>query len=96
MLYEVITKKLGSRIFVDVARILALAAGSTAVNSFDRLREAGPASSMQPREIAAAGKALSALLGLRLEQQMSAAGSHGEADFVITSYSIHYTKLYDS
>ncbi len=74
-------KKLGSRIFVDVARILALAAGSTTVNSFDRLREAGPATSMQPREIAAAGKALSALLGLRLEHQMLAAGSHDEANF---------------
>lgn len=74
-------KKLGSRIFVDVARIFALAAGSLAVNSFDRLRQAGQAASMQPKEIAAADKALSCLLGLRLEQQMQAAAGDREAAF---------------
>jgi CBS domain-containing protein len=41
-------KKLGSRIFVDVARILALASGVPAVNTFERLRDAGPLAGMQP------------------------------------------------
>ena len=74
-------KKLGSRIFVDVARILALAAGNTAVNSFERLREAGVAGSMQPKEIAAAAKALSSLLGLRLERQATASAGLGDSAF---------------
>lgn len=74
-------KKLGSRIFVDVARILALAAGNTAVNSFERLREAGAAGSMQPKEIAAAAKALSSLLGLRLERQATASAGPGDSAF---------------
>jgi len=67
-------KKLGSRIFVDVARILALAGATPSVNSFARLREAGPAAGMQPREIAAAQAALSHLLRLRLEVQASGDG----------------------
>lgn len=74
-------KKLGSRIFVDVARILALAAGSPAVNSFERLRQAGAAGSMQPKEVAAATKALSSLLGLRLERQAMASAEPGDSAF---------------
>jgi CBS domain-containing protein len=66
-------KKFGSRIFVDVARILALAAATPSVNTFARLREAGPAAGMQPREIAAAQAALSQLLRLRLEVQANRA-----------------------
>jgi CBS domain-containing protein len=62
-------KKFGSRIFVDVARILALAVATPLVNTFARLREAGPAAGMQPREIAAAQAALSQLLRLRIELQ---------------------------
>lgn len=70
-------KKFGSRIFVDVARILALAVATPSVNTFARLREAGPAAGMQPREIAAAQAALSHLLRLRLELQASR-GNGGE------------------
>lgn len=66
-------KKFGSRIFVDVARILALAVATPSVNTFARLREAGPAAGMQPREIAAAQAALSHLLRLRLDFQASQA-----------------------
>lgn len=62
-------KKFGSRIFVDVARILALAAATPSVNSFLRLTEAGPAAGMLPREVAAAQAALSHLLRFRLETQ---------------------------
>ena len=40
-------KKYGSRIFVDAARIFALAGGSRAVNTTERLKEAGQASGMQ-------------------------------------------------
>ncbi len=74
-------KKFGSRIFVDVARILALAVATPAVNSFARLREAGPAAGMQPREIAAAQAALSHLLRLRLELQADTAGGGEPAAF---------------
>lgn len=62
-------KKFGSRIFVDVARILALATATPSVNSFARLREAGAAAGMHPREIAATQAGLSHLLRLRLELQ---------------------------
>lgn len=69
-------KKLGSRIFVDVARILALAAGTPAVNTFIRLQEAGPKAGMQLREIAAAQAALSHLLRLRLNRQVASNALH--------------------
>ena len=70
-------KKFGSRIFVDVARIFALASARRPVNSFARLSEAGPASGMQAEEVLAARAALSHLLRLRLENQ--AAGGDGHA-----------------
>lgn len=66
-------KKFGSRIFVDAARIFALANGCKAVNSFARLRQAGPAAGMQAREVAAAGAALGHLLRLRLAAQQGGA-----------------------
>lgn len=62
-------KKSGSRIFVDVARILSLAAGTPAVNSFERLSEAGRASGMPQLEVAGAQAALSNILRLRLAHQ---------------------------
>jgi CBS domain-containing protein len=72
-------KKLGSRLFVDTARILALASGVSAVNTFDRLRDAGPLGGMKDYEIRVAQAALSQILRLRLEHQasQSAPGSTG-------------------
>jgi CBS domain-containing protein len=62
-------KKFGSRIFVDAARIFALAAGSRSVNTSARLIDAGPASGLQPEEIAAADAAFGQLLRIRLAHQ---------------------------
>ena len=68
-------KKFGSRIFVDAARILALAAGVPAVNSSERLRLAGAAAGLQADEIAAVDCAFSHILRLRLQQQMADAAA---------------------
>ena len=64
-------KKYGSRIFVDAARIFALATGKGAVNSSQRLSEAGPPAGLQADEIAAAEAALSHILRLRMDQQQA-------------------------
>jgi CBS domain-containing protein len=69
---ELDLKKFGSRIFVDCARILALAAGVPAVATIDRLAEAGTVGGMQPDEVAAATTAFSFILRLRQEQQIAA------------------------
>lgn len=74
-------KKLGSRIFVDVARILALATGVPAVNTFERLRDAGPLAGMQSHEIAAAQAAMSHILRLRLMHQRSLENTPEAAGF---------------
>lgn len=62
-------KKSGSRIFVDVARIFSLASGTPAVNSFERLSEAGKVAGMSQMEVAGAQAALSNILRLRLAHQ---------------------------
>ena len=66
-------KKYGSRIFVDAARIFALASGTRAVNTAERLRQAGPSIGLPAAEIAALGAAFSQILRLRLRQQIDAA-----------------------
>lgn len=71
-------KKYGSRIFVDAARIFALSSGTRAVNTAERLRQAGAAIGLPAPEIAAAEAAFSQILRLRLGQQIDAAG-RGEA-----------------
>ena len=65
-------KKFGSRIFVDAARIFALASGSGAVNTSDRLHQAGQVAGMPPSEIAAVDAAFRQILRLRLEHQVAA------------------------
>lgn len=74
-------KKFGSRIFVDAARIFALAAGGRAVNTVERLRESGPASGLTATEIAAVDAAFAHILRLRLSQQRAdqATGGDGSA-----------------
>lgn len=67
---ELDLKKFGSRIFVDAARIFALAAGCRAVSSADRLHQAGPAAGLLPTELASVEAALQQILRLRLRQQM--------------------------
>ena len=71
---EIDLKKFGSRIFVDAARIFALANGSCAVNTSRRLRDAGGAAGMQEQELAAVDAAFSHILRLRLNHQAAAGG----------------------
>jgi CBS domain-containing protein len=71
-------KKYGSRIFVDGARIFALASGTRAVNTVERLRQAGAAAGLPASEIAALEAAFSQILRLRLAQQIEAV-SRGES-----------------
>lgn len=64
-------KKFGSRIFVDTARIFALAAGVRTVNTAERLQQAGPKAGLPAAEIAAVDAAFSHILRLRLDQQLA-------------------------
>jgi CBS domain-containing protein len=75
---EIDLKKYGSRIFVDAARIFALASGVRAVHTGERLRQAGASAGLLAGEIATVDAAFSHILRLRLGQQIVAAGS-GEA-----------------
>ena len=71
-------KKQASRIFVDCARILALAAGVGAVSTAARLREAGPASRMGEDDVAAAIDAFQFVQMLRLRAQDSLEHDSGD------------------
>ena len=71
---ELDLKKFGSRIFVDAARIFALANGAPAVNTSERLSSAGRAAGLQDHEIAAIDDGFAHVLRLRLAHQVAAAG----------------------
>lgn len=62
-------KKYGSRIFVDAARIFALASATSAVNTGERLQLAGPPCAMRPEELSAVDAAFSQILRLRVRAQ---------------------------
>ena len=64
-------KKFGSRIFVDAARILALAEGVGAVNTNERLQQGGLAAGLAENELAAVNAAFGHILRLRLEHQLA-------------------------
>jgi CBS domain-containing protein len=68
---EIDLKKFGSRIFVDAARIFALASGARAVHTGERLQAAGASAGLQPAEIATVDAAFSHILRLRLGQQIA-------------------------
>ena len=82
-------KKFGSRIFVDAARIFALATGVRAVNTAERLRGAGPLVGMQTHEIAAVNAAFSHILKLRLAQQIDAAAKGEVAGYGLKPATLH-------
>lgn len=82
-------KKFASRIFVDVARIFALASGARAVHTADRLRDAGPQAGLGGAEIAAMQAALAHILRLRLGQQMADLASGKEAGAGLKLSSLH-------
>jgi CBS domain-containing protein len=62
-------KKRGARIFVDAARVFALAAGEKATGTAERLRRAGEAVRADPRHVEASVEAFHYLQVLRLRAQ---------------------------
>jgi len=64
-------KTYGVRLFVDAARIYALAYGLPQTNTVERLRAAGPRTRMSPESIEAAVAAFLAMQQLRLRNQAS-------------------------
>jgi CBS domain-containing protein len=66
-------KKVGSRIFVDAARIFALGAGIVETNTLDRLRRAAQERVLSDSHAAAACGAFQALQGIRFVNQMQSA-----------------------
>jgi CBS domain-containing protein len=65
-------KKQGARLFVDAARIFALAAGVTEVGTVARLRAVGEAGKLLRGEAAAAEQAFAQIQRLRLDRQAEA------------------------
>ncbi len=74
---QVDLKKYGARVFVDAARIFALGTGVRAVETRERLAEAGPAVGLRDVEIRAAQDALSHLLRFRLAKQAAVLAAGG-------------------
>ena len=64
-------KKYGSRIFVDAARIFALATGTRPVNTSERLLEAGADCGLMADELAAVNAAFGHILRLRMDHQIA-------------------------
>lgn len=69
-------KKFGSRIFVDAARIFALASGVTAVGTQERLQASGPRVGLGREELAAVNAAFTHIL--RLRQNIQVLGESAE------------------
>jgi CBS domain-containing protein len=67
-------KKSGARLFIDGARVLALATGVRHTNTAQRLRQAGSRLHMPPEEIASISDGFFFLQALRLRVQMAANG----------------------
>jgi CBS domain-containing protein len=59
-------KKRGARIFVDAARVFALAGGCAATGTADRLRDAGATAAVDPGEVEGMVESFHFLQGLRL------------------------------
>jgi CBS domain-containing protein len=62
-------KTVGVRLFVDAARIMALAVGCSATGTADRLRAAGPAIGLGHQDIEALVQAFNQMQGFRLRSQ---------------------------
>jgi CBS domain-containing protein len=69
-------KKFGSRIFVDAARIFALAAGVGSVNTAERLQASASFVGLTQEEVVAANAAFSHILRLRQSVQVTGEGMH--------------------
>jgi CBS domain-containing protein len=77
-------KKYGSRIFVDVARIFALATGVHNANTVQRLRLASQRLSIRPDEVNAVLEGLHFIQILRLRHQYLSVEAGGEGDNLIS------------
>lgn len=86
---EINLKKFGSRIFVDAARIFALACGERSVNSAERLRRAGATAGLLEDEIAAVDAAFSHVLRLRLQQQAADVAGGRDVGYGLKPASLH-------
>ncbi len=76
-------KKYGSRLFVDAARILALAAGVRATNTAQRLKQAAARTNARADEVEAAIEAFDFIQLLRLRHQPGeGAAAHGNANLM--------------
>jgi CBS domain-containing protein len=76
-------KKHGARLFVDAARVFALAAGVAAVNTPERLRAAGPVLHMSADDTEAAVGGFRCLQRIRLQAQHQALCAGEPADNLI-------------
>ncbi len=82
-------KKYGSRIFVDAARIFALATGVRAVNTGERLHQAGANCGLTTDELAAGKAAFGHVLRLRLDHQLAAKAAGKDSGHGIRMASLH-------
>jgi CBS domain-containing protein len=82
-------KKYGSRLFVDAARVLALAAGLAPVATVDRLRQAGAAMRFNEGDVAAAVLAFQHLQRIRLLDQHRKLAAGSAADNLIDPDSLN-------
>ncbi len=76
-------KKFGSRIFVDVARVHAMAAGSSAAGTAARLRAAGPAMQVSANDVEASVQAFHHLQRIRLVHQHACLAAGREPDNLV-------------
>jgi CBS domain-containing protein len=81
-------KTYGSRLFVDAARVLGLAAGSAAVGTVERLREAGAARGISPSDIKASILAFRHLQRIRLLDQYAKIQRGEQADNLLAPESL--------
>ena len=86
---QVDLKKFGSRIFVDAARIFALASGVRSVNTSARLSDSAPAAGLAAHELVAVDAAFSHILRLRLSHQLAVGAVAVEAGQGIPLDSLH-------
>lgn len=82
-------KKYGSRIFVDAARIFALASGVRSVHTGERLRETAPKVGLSPDEAAAVDAAFSHILRLRLDQQLADLRAGADESYCLKISALH-------
>jgi CBS domain-containing protein len=79
----------GVALFVDAARVLALAHGALARGTADRLREVGARGALCPEDVAASIDALGFVQGLRLRHQCELAAAGRPLDNRVAPAALH-------